>query len=823
MKKIKRHSLLPHILAVVIFLIIASLYCKPALEGKVLSQSDVIQWLGMSKDQQNYFDTVGHPPLWTNGMFSGMPGYLTMGYSNNLIPAYFVAILSLYLPQPVNFFFLACICFYFLCCVLGVRSWIGIFGALMYAYATYNPIIISVGHVTKMISIALMPGLLGSLLLLFNKKYWIGASLTAVFTSALIAYNHYQIIYYSMIVALFACVAFAIRTIREKDFKHLFLTTIVTIIAVVIGVATNAVGILPTQEYAKETIREGSGLAQVTDSTKQNSSVNEEYAYSYSLGLSEPFVMLVPRIFGGSSDKEEVSQDKSKAIEALQSMPQELAQQLGYPRYYWGGISGVGTSGPPYVGAIVCFLAIIGFIITDKKYKWWMLICSVLAIVMSWGGYFKEFNGLLLHYLPLYSKFRAPSMIIVIPTLLFNVMAVLALDKIFYQTKNGASLIQSYKKALIITAGLFALLFFMYMSFDYLGDTDKQVLKQVNNIPQEQVKSAVKDYFNALAEDRKGLFISDILRSFLFIAVVAGMLWLYLKNKINVAVVGAAISVLSFIDLITVDVKYLNTHNFVTKDDYSNTLNPSESDKQIMQDKSFYRVLDLRYGGITGAFNQAALSAYFHKSIGGYHPAKLSLYQDLIENQLYKYPNCRPSLNMLNTKYIIEQDGHVQQNPNALGNTWFVKAIKFVQTPREEMDALANFTPGDTVIVQNEFKDIVKPVSNIDSAATITMLSNHNDTIVYKSKSETEQVAVFSEVYYKEGWNVYVDGKKSEYSKVDYVLRGMNVPAGEHTIEFIFEPGSHAIGWKITSISGWIIILLLMVGIYFEIRKKRKF
>jgi hypothetical protein len=605
MKNISWKNILPHVVAIVIFLIVAAIYCKPALEGKVMQQHDLAQWVGMSKDQQNYADKNGHPPLWTNGMFSGMPGYMIEGYSNNSLPGYFIKILSFNLPEPLNFFFLACICFYFLSQVLRVRPWIGIIGALMYAYATYNPIIITVGHVTKMFSIALMPGFIGSLLIIFKKHYWLGAALTAFFTAALVAENHYQIVYYTVLIAVFMGVSFLISCIREKDFKHLSMAAMAIIFAGVVGVATNAVMLMPNYEYTKETIRGGSQLGATTskDTTQKGSSgLNEDYAFSYSFSLSEPFVMMVPRMFGGGSGRPEVEQEKSKAIVALQSMPQELSQQLvSGLSYYWGGIN-EGTSGPPYVGAIICFLAVLGFVIVDKKYKWWILSCSAVTIIMSWGGYFKDVNRLFLDYLPMYNKFRAPSMIIVVPTLLFGMMAILALEKVLSNTKETFSLLQPYKKALFITAGIFALLFLLYLSFDYQSEGDKQILKQVSSIQDEQIKTPVKEFFNGLQEDRKSLFLDDLLRSLFFVAVAAGAIWFYLKNKLKPAAVIAIIGLFSFIDIMSVDVKYMNSDDFVSKEDYDNSFVPTAANNQILQDKSFYRVLDLTQGGIRGAF-----------------------------------------------------------------------------------------------------------------------------------------------------------------------------------------------------------------------------
>lgn len=822
MNKFNWQKLFPHLIAIAIFVIVAVIYCKPVLQNKVLPQGDLAQWVGMSKDQQNYMDSNGHAPLWTNGMFSGMPGYVILGYSNNYIAPYFINAISLFLPSPINFFFLACICFYFLAQVFKVNPWVSIIGALMYAYATYNPIIISVGHVTKMYSIAFMPGIIASIQLIYNKKYWVGAALTALFTAALVAENHYQIIYYTIIIIAFMGVAFIIRMVKEKNFKQMITAICFALMAGVIGAATSAVSLLPNYEYSKETIRGGSDLmAHASDSTKSSTGLDEDYAFSYSLYKSEPFVMLVPGMFGGSSGNEEIKQEKSKAIAALQEMPQELAQQLGYPRYYWGGINGVGTSGPPYAGAIVCFLAVLGFVILDNKYRWWMLSCCALTIIMSWGGYFKSFNGFLLEYLPMYNKFRAPSMIIVVPTLLLGLAATLALDKIVFRIKDKKAFLETFKKAVYIMLGIFAFLLFLYFSFDFTSQQDSYILQQVNKL-EDQIKTPVLKFLNALQEDRKSLYLTDLFRSFVYIAIAASILWLFLKDKVKTNIVLLVIGIFSFIDLMAIDVKYLNNDQYIDKEEYENIFVPTKADQQILADKSFYRVLDLRHGGLSGAFNEGALTAYFHHSIGGYHPAKLSIYQDLIENHLLKFPNCLPVLNMLNTKYIITENDVAQLNTAALGNAWFVQNVQYTNSPKETMDALTNFNPAQTVLVENTFKNVIQQPSSYDSSANIHLISNRHDTVTYTSVSKVKMPAVFSEVYYSEGWNAYIDGKKTDYAKVDYVLRGMMIPAGTHTIEFRFEPESFALGWKITAYSSILILLLCIISIFFYFKENKK-
>ncbi len=837
MKKINWKQLLPHIIAIGIFLVVALIYCKPALEGKVLQQSDITQWKAMAQDQYAFKEKNGAIPLWSNGMFSGMPGFLIVGNNNSYVGYYFSEALSLFLPKPFQFFFLACVCFYFLGLTMRVNSWISMVGALCYAYATYNPVIIAAGHDTKMLSIAMLPGFIASLIWVYEKKYWIGATLVAFFTASLITQNHYQIVYYGVIIAFFMTIAYAIRWIMNKEWKHLFMAAATVIIAGAIGVLSNAVVLFTNYDYTKATIRGGSELADSTSKIGKDG-LGKDYAFSYSMYVSEPMVLMFPRVFGGSSDHPELSAEKSKTMEAFQSMPQQLQQQLGsaflgqneegevFPRTYWGGIGG--TSGPPYAGAIICFLALMGFAVLDNKHKWWILAASALTIVMSWGGFFESFNGLLLKYLPMYNKFRAPSMIIVAPTLMLGMLGMLSLNTILFEEKNKNLLFKKFKKGLLITSSIFLLAFLLYLSFDYSSESDKNLSKQLSEIADAQQKASltetVKPVINAIKEDRKSLFMGDIFRSLLFVLIAAAAIWGYIKNKLKPVYAIAIIGLMSFIDLITIDTTYLNSNKFKEKEEYQDNFAPRKVDQQILQDKSYYRVFDVTQGA-QSAINYGALPvSYFHKNIGGYHPAKLSIYQDLAEKQLYNFPNCMPVINMLNTKYIIygdPQNPQVQVNPDALGAAWFVKHVAVMKSPREVMNALTTLNTKDSAVTETAFSELVKGNFTTDSTATIQLIKNDNDVVTYKSKTNTPQFAVFSEVYYDRGWNAYLDGKLVPHAKVNYVLRGMPIPAGEHEIIFKFEPKSHATGWTVTTICSILMMALLGLSVFMEYRKKK--
>jgi len=858
MKKGLFKKLLPHLVAIFIFLVIALIYCRPVLEGKVINQHDVTHWKGAIQNSAEYAKTHnGNYPLWSNGLFSGMPAFQIGGTGKNYVGSYFHEILTLHLPVPVQFFFLACICFYFLSVVVRVNPYVGILGALAFAYATYDPVIISVGHDTKMWSIAYMPGVLGSILLIYEKRYWVGAALTALFTSAIIAMNHLQISYYIFLTIGIMTVFYLVRWIKNKEWKHLVMASGLALIAIITGVLTNAISLFSTYEYQKETIRGGpSALADTTGATKSQTGLDKDYALSYSMKIPEAFVMMVPRMFGGSSDHLEVSEDNSKAFEAyrnaqqqiyqalVQQMPQQQAQQLTQQvaqqyfqlSFYWGGMAKPGEmlSGPPYIGAMICFLALLGMFLLDNKHKWWILTALGITIMMAWGSYFDGLNGFLYKHLPFYNKFRAPSMIMVIPQLLMPLLAVLCVDRIV-RAKDRKALLPAFKKGMIATGAVFLILLLLYFSFDFMSDSNKEILKQARAGNNPQIAEAVKTFFDGLKADRSSLMIGDIFRSFAFIAAAAVLLFLLIRNTIKPLVAVIGLQVLLLIDLFPIDSKYLNADNYQEKDENEGNFTKTKLDDEILADKSFYRVFNL-----ADSYQENYTSYYYH-SIGGYHPAKLRIYQDLIERKLSNEQNDviralqsgvtnlatvkTPALNMLNAKYFIYKEGAETKakwnNDNALGNCWFVNEIRFVKNANEEMKALDSLNPKQTAVVQEKFRSSIPFMPQPDSVAKIQLVKNDNDVVTYTSDAATNQFAVFSEVFYKAGWKALVDGKELPIIKTDYVLRGVALPAGKHNIEFRFEPQGYMKGKSMTTIFSILLWILVLLAIYMEWRRKK--
>ena len=829
-------KLVPHAVAVLVFLVVAFIYCKPVIEGKVVAQHDITHWKGSIQQSAEYAKTHnGVYPLWTNSMFSGMPTF-QIGYtSNNKVPWIAHQIFSLGLPKPVNFFFLASICFYFLCVVLRIRTVFGILGSLAFAYATYNPVIISVGHDTKMLSIAYMPALLASIILIYEKKYWLGAGLTALFTSVLIIQNHPQIDYYLFLAIAIMTIFYAVRWIKNKEWRHFGMAIGFTLVAGLTGVLTNAVSILSTYEYQKETIRGGPTAFADSASANENAKngLSKDYALSYSMEIPEPLIMMVPNMYGGASDKIIIDQEKSKAWEKLAQIGQQnitaIEQETGislfnYTPTYWGGLSKpgeAGVSGPAYVGVIICILAIFGFFILDGKHKWWLITAIGVTIIMSWGSYFEIVNGLLYKYLPLYNKFRAPSMILVIPQMLIPLLAVLGIEK-FVTVPDKKIQMQAFKKGLYVTIGLAVLFFIIYGMSGYLSGSNKNLLTSIRSAGNPQLTQIFTNFFDGMIQDRKDLMMSSILRFLGFGAVTVLLLFLFLRKTIGTMMLGVLLIVFAMIDVFTINVKYLNYENYKDKEENEAAFIKTANDNEILSDKSFFRVYNL-----AGDNFQENITSYYYNSVGGYHPAKIAIYQDLIEQKLARQQSNTYIIDMLNTKYFIQKDGNGQtrryeKNPGALGNCWLVKDIQYVKDARAEMNALGNYNPKDTAVVQDTFKPSI-PVSPVyDSSAAISLVKNDNDVITYAFNAASDQFAVFSEIYYKSGWHAYIDGKEFPIVKVNYVLRGLAIPAGKHDIKFEFKPHGYYKGRSITSIFSIVLLVILAAGIFMEWRNRKQ-
>lgn len=813
-------SLLPHAVAVLALLILCIIYCKPALNGKILSQSDNVQWQGMAREAMEYKQAHGITPLWTTSMFGGMPTYQIALETPHDFTNYIPAILTFGLPKPVNVLFLSALCFYLLCIVLGTNPWIGFAGAVAYTYASYSPIIIVTGHETKMLALAYLPAVIAGFVLIVRKKYLLGTGLMALFLTYLVGANHLQITYYFFLMLALIAIAYAVYCILEKQYRHLIISGLLVMLAVILSLGSNAVSLWTTYEYARESTRGGTSELSPLPGASANKSqggLDREYAFRWSYGKFETFTMLVPDIYGGSSSG--ALSDDSETYKKLVSigMPEAQVQQMTrHWNLYWGDQSVLGTSGPVYMGAVVCLLALLGLFIIRSWHKWWLIAISVLGILLAWGSNFPAFNYFMFDHFPLYNKFRAPSQALIIPQLSFAVLAALTLQELISGRLSREELQKKLKWTGMIVAGMLLLIYAASFNFKYTNSTgsaenpggDDVFHSRLVQMSQGNTQLA-DELMVALYADRESLFHNDIFRTVIFSGLAFLLLWLFMKNRFNTTWLLAGISLLIVVDLLQVDNRYLNADSFMDESSYSLPFQASAADQQILQDKDpYYRVFNL-----TASPFEDAITSYFHKSVGGYHAAKLQLYADLIERQISH--NNIQVLNMLNTKYVIipGKDGQpvAQMNPDALGNAWFVKHILWAQDADAEMKALDHLDTKDTVVIDQRYKELVKGAPVFDSTARISLIANNLNEISYSSITNAPQFAVFSEVYYKQGWNAFIDGQPAPYCRVNYALRGMTVPAGKHTITFKFEPASYYTGIKL-SISSYIVMLLLLIG-----------
>lgn len=821
----------PHLIATGIFLVLAIVYCQPALQGKVMNQHDVVGWRGMAQQSFKFKEDHGHFPLWTNSLFGGMPAYsVAMQATHPVQIGYVYNILTLGLPKPAQYFFIACLTFYFLCMVLRMRPWLAIMAAIAYAYSTYDPVIISAGHNTKIQALAVAPAVIAGTLLLFERKYLWGMGILAIFFGIELGTQHLQIVYYTLIMLGFLTVGFLIKSFKEGYIKNALVSVGLAAVAGLIGFATYAVTLLPLQEYAKETIRGGRSELTPTDTKNATAGgLDKEYAFRWSYGIPETFTLLVPGVYGGSNGGRE-HKAPTEMTERLAEVgfPEENAIQYVNGYSYWGDQPN--TSGPVYVGAIVCVLFIFAMVYLKSWHKWWMFAAVIFGIVLAWGRHFSALNYFLFDYMPMYSKFRAPAMSLVIPQFLMPLLGAYAVDKLLNAQGPREELFKKLKQTAFICAGLFALLGLFYFSADFTSKKDASVrddfsqMFQQGQQPtpeiQQRAASFAQSLVNALEDDRKSLFVRDTFRSLVLVALALALLWAYIRGKIKPMPLMLGLLLLSSFDLLALGRRYLNNDDFVDEEQFETAFQPTPADTQILADPNKpFRVFDQ-----TEDPWNSARGAYFHNLIGGYHPAKLGLYQDIIERQLGN--GNMQVYNMLNTKYFImmnpaNRQPAAQINPDAFGPVWLVKHLHFVKNADDEMRALDSIGLRDTAVIQQKYQSAIKFQPQFDSSATIKVNEYLNDKITYQFNAATNQFAVFSEVYYPRGWNVFIDGNKAEYVKVNYALRGMAIPAGQHTIEFRFEPASYKTGNTLMLIGSLLAYGLVIAAIVTDRRKKK--
>ena len=797
--KIKSHALI-----VLLFALISFAYFSPLLEGKRIDGHDVKTWIGMSKEISDYRENTGEEALWTNSLFSGMPAYqISVKYSANLIK-YVDKVISLGFPRPANLLFLYLLGFYFLLVSLNVDYRIAAIGAFAYAFSSYFFIIIQAGHMTKAHAIAYLPMVVAAVIYTYRGKMFLGGILTSLAVALQIFTNHYQITYYLILVLLFIGFAQLYKDFNANNLQSFFKRTGILIMAALLAAGTSFTRLKTTLDYGKETTRGKSELTNNLDNKTKG--LDKDYATQWSYGVAESMTLLIPNFHGGSSMSSVLSIDDSQTLDFLRKFRnKKLANALQYrASSYWGDQPIV--SGPTYVGAIVIFLFFLGLFLIKSEYRVWLLLATIMSLMLAWGKNFMPLTEFFLDHFPGYNKFRAVSMILVIAEFTIPFLAFLGLNKFLTDNDKQSNLIK-LKNAFYITGGItlvFAL--FPSMFLDFLSDKD---LSPISN----GVKTP-NGFLDGLVADRSTLLSSDAWRSFIFITLSFGVLFLYIKEKLSKNYVILIIGALLITDMWGINKRYLNEDHFARKSKVKTPYKPTQADNFILKDKDpNFRV----FNQSVSTFNDASTS-YFHKSIGGYHGAKLKRYQELIEFHISK--GNMNVLNMLNTKYFITQDGRAQLNPGALGNAWFVENINTVKNADEEIAALGNFDPLKTIIVDERYDDNLININNLNSSSIIKLDSYKPNHLTYTSNNIDEGIAVFSEIYYKDGWNVYVNGIESNHFRANYVLRAMKIPAGNHIIEFKFEPSVFTNGERISLASSISLLLLLLFVSYREIKLK---
>ncbi|MCB0395313.1 MAG: hypothetical protein KDD36_01590 [Flavobacteriales bacterium] len=786
----------PHIIAVIVFLLISIIQFAPLLKGKALYQGDIAHFKGMSKEIADYREATGEEPLWTNNMFGGMPAYqISVIYTGNLM-RWIDKVLYLGLPSPMRYLFLYFVGFYILLLCLRVNPWLSLAGALAFALSSYNFIIIEAGHNSKAHAIAYMAPVVGGVLLIFRNRLFSGFILTTAFLSLQIMANHPQITYYLALCLLVLGIIKGVEAIRQKTLPAFAKQAGILVAAAILALGTNIASLWATLEYGKYTTRGPSELT-IGKHDERTSGLDKDYAMAWSYGIPETMTLLIPNFMGGSSSGELGTSSEMYKFLQQANVPnaKEMIKRLPM---YWGDQSF--TSGPVYAGAMVIFLFVLGLLILKGPIRWWLLSATILSILLAWGKNFYGFSEFFLDYFPGYNKFRAVSMTLVIASLTLPLLAFLTLHHLFKEQPDPVLFRKKLMRALYITGGVTLVVAAMGPSFfDFHGLSDDQL--KASGWP-----------LDALIKDRKSMMRMDALRSLFFILLTAGILfYTFIKTKLTHRNAAILLALVVVIDLWPVGRRYLNNDDFVAKQEMKQPYQASQANLQILQDKD----PNFRVYNVTRRLDQDSETSYFHKSLGGYHGAKLKRYQELIDFQISQ--GNMNVINMLNTKYFIvptpdKKGVMAESNPSALGNAWFVDDYRLVANADSEMTALSNFDPSTLAIVDQRFKDQLSGFApGKDPGATISLTSYKPNELIYASHSTKEQLAVFSEIYYAEGWNAYVDGQLSPHFRANYVLRSMRVPAGDHTVAFRFEPRVYPVGESISlACSG--LLLLLCVG-----------
>ncbi|WP_370398174.1 YfhO family protein [Tenacibaculum dicentrarchi] len=801
-------KMMPFAITLVVFAIISLLYFNPVLSGKQIKQNDITQFIGMSKEVKDYRIEKGEEPYWLGNAFSGMPAYQVSAYYPNDFVRYIDKAIR-FLPRPADYLFLYFFGFFILLTALKVDWKLAVLGSLSFGFSTYLIIIFGAGHNAKAHAIGYMPMVIAGVLYIFRKKYLVGFVITALAMALEVYTNHPQMTYYLGFCLLILAIVEFIEAFKTKNLSVFVKQAVVLVVAMAIGLGVNSTRLLSMKQYGDFSTRGKSELTINPDGSPKEKStgLDKSYITEYSYGIAETFNLIIPRFMGGGT-VEELGEDSEfyQTLEknAGRSVAKEYSKQV---LTYWGTQPIV--EAPAYIGAILFFLFFLSVFLVKGRLKYWLVSATIFSIVLSWGKNFAGITNFFIDYVPLYNKFRAVSSIQVIAELCVPLLGIIALRDLFSSKVASEEKENALKNAFYVLGGitlLFALFGSSLFAFEGLRDAQYRQLPTL---------------IDALISDRKAMLFNDSVRSFLLILASAGLLWFYLKGKLKQIPVILILGALIVFDLVSVDIQYVNKEDFKTARKVLKPFTATETDKEILKDKSHYRVANFSVNPM-----QDGRTSYFHNSIGGYHAVKMKRYQELFDYQISK--NNMEVLNMLNAKYFIVGDNKLQKNKDANGNAWFVNNLKIVTSADEEIVTLDSLnTKTSAVINGRELKRSPQGYMDFnnqfktDSTAIISLIKNDVTTLVYKTDTQENQFAVFSEIYYKDGWNAYLDDIKTEHYQVNYVLRGMEIPKGKHEIIFKYEPKIIQTGNKITLFS-YALLLFIPMGWFFIRKKKRK-
>ncbi|MFT4575574.1 MAG: hypothetical protein ACI9SI_000484 [Polaribacter sp.] len=800
-------QLAPYLIAIVIFVIASITYFHPVLKGQKIKQSDITQFKGMSKEIVDYRAEKGNEPYWTGSAFSGMPAYqLSAYYPNDFIKK--VDSLLRFLPRPADYIFLYFLGFLLLLTALNAEWKLAVLGALAFGFSTYLIIIFGAGHNAKAHAIGYMPMVLAGVIWVFKRKYLLGFIVTAVTMALEINTNHPQMTYYLGFIILILGIVKLIEAIKEKAYVPFIKQSAVILFAMILGLGVNATRLMAMKEYADASTRGKTELTIAPDGSqkKVTQGLSKAYITEYSYGITETFNLFIPRFMGGGTvenlDKDSEYYKAFKAKYGVKAADEYSKQVLTY----WGEQTII--EAPAYIGAVIIFLFFLGAFLVKGTLKKWLVAATVFSIVLSWGKNFDIITNLFIDYMPLYNKFRAVSSIQVIAEICIPILGILALKQFFSKNVSDQKKKDALKKAFYILGGI-SIFFIIFGSslFSFEGFRDGG-LKQYD----------ITGLTEALISDRKSMLFQDSLRSLILVSISVGILWFFIKNKLNQTKAIVAFAVLILFDLVSVNLNYVNTASFERAKNIDVPFQKTAIDKEILKDKSHYRVADFNVSPL-----QDGRTSYFHNSIGGYHAAKMGRYQELFDYQMGEKINMEV-LNMLNAKYIIYPDqgkSALQLNPEANGNAWFVSKVKTVTSADVEMKALNSLKTKDEAVLRKDASVVFNTVFEKDSIATIQLSAYDVTSLTYQTSTTKLQFAVFSEIYYKNGWNAYIDGELTPHYSVNYVLRGMEIPVGKHVVVFKFEPTVIKKGNKIT-ITCYFLLLIIPLGWFFVERKRIK-